>query len=152
GIGTDAFLVGNSGSLDDIKGAVHVSGVGGNDQLILDDSGDTDANAYTIKAGSVDRAGAGPVFYARVESPAVDAGPQNDTFAVFGTSSATPVSLSLGGGNDTVTLGDATKSLDGIASTVSVAGQAGADAVVLDDSGDISPNNYVITSKDVTRN
>jgi len=153
GLGVDLVLVGSAGnSMDDIKGTLVLNTGAGADQVTLADNGDADANSYTVTATSVSRSGAAPIFYAGAESLTVSAGAQNDTFVVQATSATTPVTLGLGGGNDTVTLGNASKSLDGILSTVSVVGQTGADAVVLDDSGDTSPNSYVITSKDVTRN
>jgi Ca2+-binding RTX toxin-like protein len=153
GTDTDAFLVGSAaGSLDDIKGNLTLLANGGNDTLKLDDSGDGDPNTYIVGATSVLRTGSGTIGYAGMKSLELDAGNQNDAVTVAGTAAQTPVSLFLGGGNDTVTLGsNITKTMDGITSTVTVDGGAGADAIVLLDTGTSSGRGYVITDADVSR-
>src|SRR5262249_50698181 len=76
----------------------------------------------------------------------------------LGTAADTPVALNMGSGNDTVQLGGAFlfASLDAILAPVTVHGDLGADAVVLDDAGfrifPVAGSDYTVTATDVTRN
>jgi Ca2+-binding RTX toxin-like protein len=160
---TDDFSVGNNGhSLDDIQGPLTINGQGGNDRLVLDDQEDGNANSYTIRSGSVSRAGVALITYSLPGSVtsgaglAIAAGKFDDTVVVKGTAVDTPVGLDLGAGNNTVTLGGGPfVRLNGILAPVTVVGDLGANAIVLDDvdSGavPIAGTDYTVTATDVTR-
>jgi acrosin len=152
GSNIDFFLVGGvAGTLDNIKGTLLLNGGGSDDVLKLNDSNDANANTYTVSDSSVARVGSGTIKYSSMASLELDAAGLNDNVTVVSTLAATPVSLFMGAGNDTVTLGNTAKSLDGIQSTVSVDSGTGADALVVQDSGDTTNNTYAITDRDVTR-
>src|SRR5204863_9647595 len=104
GIGDDTVTIGQTGSLDTVRGAGTVGGGTGADLLNLDDKADADPNAYEITATTVARAGAGIVTYGTVESLVVDAANGADTILVTSTPAATAVRANAGAGDDTMTV------------------------------------------------
>lgn len=129
----EEIAVGNiANSLDEVRGALTVNNGG---RLILNDHGDANANSYTVTSTQVTRVGSAPITYkvAFNTGLTLNAGAFNDTVAVKSTSAETV--LNLGAGNDSVTLGSGsalTSSLGGIG-FVTIRGQGGADAVVLNE-------------------
>jgi Ca2+-binding RTX toxin-like protein len=160
--GSYTVTVGSDGqSLDTIQGAFQIISQGSLAALVLNDQGDANANSYAITNASVARSGAAMIYYALVNPShpstrvTLNAGASGDTVAVTSTSALVPVTLNMGAGSDTVTVGGGPLRLDGIASTVSVNGQAGADAITLSDvdpgMAPVPGNGYLITSTSVTR-
>lgn len=159
--GSYTVTAGSDGrSLDTIQRPLEILNQGSLAALVLNDQGDANANSYTITSNTVARSGAAPIYYhvptSSVASLILNAGAHGDTVAVTSTSPVVPVTLNLGAGNDTVTVGGGPLRLDGIASTVTVNGQAGTDAIILSDVDTGMPpafgSGYWITSTSVTRN
>src|SRR5262249_23267582 len=156
GDGNDTITIGSAGnSLDDIKGGVTVNGggeSGGVDRLNIDDQGDTDSNTYKITATTIERAGAGTISYATVEVVVLntaDKKNKSDSISVESTSSASPVTVNAGAGDDTVIVGNG--SLDGLLGNVSVSGGADTDVLTIDDSKDGDGNTYSVGTVQITR-
>ena len=78
------------GTLNSALGLVDLNGDTGNDQLIVDDSGDTTANTGTLTAAAVTGLGTGfsGVRYGTVETLAVHLGQGANTFTVTSTNAA----------------------------------------------------------------
>jgi acrosin len=159
----DAFTVGNGGnSLDDIRGPLTINGRDGDDSLVLEDRGDANANSYTVSAASVTRAGSALISYSLPGSVSffagltINAGAFDDAAIVRSAAAGAPVTLNMGAGQDRVTLGgNLITRLGGIASPVTVRGEAGVDSVVVSDvDNGLTPAfgfDFKVTSTDVTR-
>jgi hypothetical protein len=89
-------------TMDGLLGALTVNSQGGIYALVLDDSGSGTGHTYVIRSTSVARSGAAAVSYAAMASLIIDAGLGNDTFQRVSTSINTPVTVSGGGGNDSL--------------------------------------------------
>src|SRR5262249_53261597 len=132
-----ATIGSDSQSLDPIQRPLQFISQGSLAALVLNDQGATNANSYTITDTSVARAGAAMIYYSLVNPShastplTLNAGASGDTVAVTSTAALVPATLNMGAGSDTVTLGGGPLRLDGIASTVSVNGQAGTDTITL---------------------
>jgi Ca2+-binding RTX toxin-like protein len=158
GGGNDIVTLGNAAnSLDDITAPliaapVTVNGQTGTDAVVLNDQGDGNANTYVVTATAVTRNGSTILNYATVESLTLNAGAFADTVNVQSTLASTPVTLKMGGGDDTVNIGSAGNSLDPILGAVTVDGQAGSDRLTLNDQGQSSYHDYTVTATTVSRN
>jgi Ca2+-binding RTX toxin-like protein len=148
-----SFSIGNNaGSLDDIHGPLTLNTAGLGDIVLFDDA-EVTGNSYTVTDHSIDRAGAALISYGLENSLLLETGSGNDIVNVTSTDSVTGAKIDLGGGNDTLTVGGGFQALDAIAGKVTVYGEAGADAIVVDDQAPaVGANDYRITSTDVTRN
>src|SRR5262245_4983598 len=149
----DDSLVVGSGTLDSFD-PVTVGGGGGNDTLTLNDSADSTANTYTISATSVSRTGSVTVDYSAMVQVSLTAGTGNDIINVTATAAATPVTVSGGAGNDTVTVGSAGNSLDGVLGAVTVNGDANsgdADRLNIDDQSTNDNISYKVTATTIDR-
>ena len=114
GHGDDTITIGSvapgtGGLLDAISAPLTLDGQGGNDTLIVDDSGDSQANRGTLTATTLMGLGmAGGIAYAGLEALEVLLGGGDDMFAVNGTMTRqdfrTVTSLHTGAGNDAVTV------------------------------------------------
>jgi Ca2+-binding RTX toxin-like protein len=138
-------------SLDLISAPVTLNGEGGTDRVSLNDQMDTNANSYVLSSTDVTRNGLQILSYANVEGLTLNAGAFDDAAAVQSTLAATPVTLKMGAGRDTVTVGSAGGSLDPILGGVSVDGQADVDVLTINDGGDADFNFYTVTATNVTR-
>src|SRR5262249_43683651 len=138
-------------SLDLIASPVTVNGEAGSDTILLNDQTDTNANNYVVTATDVTRNNLPILSYATVENLTLNAGAFGDTAAVQSTTAVTPVTLKMGGGDDVVTVGSATNSLDTIRGQVTVDGQVGVDRLTINDQGAVRGVGYTITSTAVSR-
>src|SRR5262249_12536558 len=128
--------------------------------LVLNDQGETDANSYTVTGSSVARSGAALISLQRpIAAPTVsvtlNAGVSNDTVAVQGTGTGRLVTLNMGRGNDTVLIGHYPV-FGHSGSFVTINGQEGADAIIMND---VDPDptatygsSYTISSTSLKRN
>ncbi|MDB5309404.1 MAG: hypothetical protein JWO38_3606 [Gemmataceae bacterium] len=148
GGGDDTVIVGNAGSLDGILGGMNVVGGGGaNDQLIVDDSANPAAHAFTVTGTTVTRDGIATIAYDTTsEFLTVNGGTGGNTFDVLSTSVDT--TINSGTGSDTVNLGNAGLT-SGINSQLTVFGQAGLDTITLDNTADPGPTTYHLASGEI---
>jgi Ca2+-binding RTX toxin-like protein len=148
----NTFVIGGHSPLDLIKGELTLNDQGLS-SILISDTGAVGPHDYTVSESSVIRSGAAPIHYSVAQSLQLAvSGSANNTFHVTGTA-FTPVLLTLGTGNDTVTLGEGLFALDSIALPVTVVGGGGTDAIILDDqTAAFGANDYHVTSTDVTRN
>jgi Ca2+-binding RTX toxin-like protein len=159
---TDKFVVGNdSKSLDGILGALRLSAGDGLDSLVLDDSGDLTGNSYTLTATNVARSGAALISFdmkdltnSGLASLTLNAGPANDAVTVQSLGANMLTTLNLGAGNDTVTFRENSLIFPDILSPVQVNGDAGADAILIDDTDIgfiVNSHTYTINTTGVGR-
>ena len=107
GGGNDLVNVGG-GTLDDLDGPLSPDGGAGTDTLVVDDSADDDANAYSIVDDYISRAGtpnAIPYNLRGFESVSLKAGTNNDSVDANNPGAGVPVSVDGGAGDDSFTLG-----------------------------------------------
>src|SRR5262245_26343511 len=149
----DDTLVVGTGLLDSFA-PVTVDGGGGNDSLTLDDSANSSINTYSISTTNVSRTGGVTVDYSAMDQVSLTAGTGSDIINVTKTDAGTPVTVSGGSGNDTITIGSAGNSLDDIKGAVTVNGDGesgGVDRLNIDDQGDTDSNTYKITATTIER-
>src|SRR5690606_36288441 len=91
GAGDDLFIVGSlapdfGGTVNNIQAQLTLNGRGGNDTLLVDDSGDTEANEGTLTATTLTGLGmTGGITYGTMEAVEVFLGSGGNTFAVTST-------------------------------------------------------------------
>lgn len=76
----------------------------------------------------------------------------NDVVNIVGTPASGTAVVNTGAGDDTVTLGSDTASLDTVQLALTVVGESGQDVLNLNDSGDVSNNSYLLTSSTFDQN
>jgi hypothetical protein len=104
GAGIDTVTAGN-GSLDDLVGPITINATGTDNALHVNDSTDSDDNTYLVTPMQITRLGAlpGPNFelsYAEFSSLSLEAGKENNTITVAGTTTA-KTTVNGGTGQDT---------------------------------------------------
>ena len=128
GAGDDIVLVGATGTglhtthfgfVNFINGPLHIDGQDGSDQVVVDDAGNgTAQTGYYADATITGLGMTGAIQYSGVEDLQIKLGAQNDTFYVRGVPLNQVTTLNMGGGFDTVFLGDSHNSLDGFLGTL----------------------------------
>jgi hypothetical protein len=148
--GIGSFNIGTTiGNLDFLRGHVTVHGIDANiSQVAVFDNRSNVNNTYTIKADSVTRDRFAGLTYDNVALLTLDRSVGNDVYNVLSTSADTRLSHG-GGGTNTFNLG--TGNLDALRGPVTVSGNGGTNAVVVNDNTAPSFANYAISSNAVTR-
>ena len=154
GAGNDALAIGG-GNLDNLQADVTLIGDVGSDGLVVDDSADTDDNAYQATGTTLTRfanasAGQRVVNHASFDTFALRAGGGNNVVDVLDMDK--DVTIAGGTGNDTMTFGDG--DLDGfpVGLDIAIAGGGGTDnRLILNDSVDSADNKYTLTPFAITR-
>jgi hypothetical protein len=150
-IDVGGYLVNNSyfgNGLDSIRAPVNVFGGDGYDQLWVNDWADPDKNHYTATDRAVTRLGVGIGYDAQVDYVRLNEGYSHCTINVESTSAATALTVNLkSGGQDTVVVGGAAGSLDGIRGPVTVLGEVSTagdrvDSLIINDRNDADDNTY----------
>ena len=149
GGGNDVVNVG-TGDLDALAGYVAVNGQAGTDIAILNDQSPLFGDAYTVTGLSVSRPFFGAFYYATLEGVTLNAQGGDNTITVTGTAAGTPVTLNAGAGNDTFDIGGG--NMSSLLGNVTVAGQAGTDALKVQDQNTLFNGNYIISNVGVSRN
>ena len=123
GAGDDEIILGNAdGLLDQLQGDITIAGGDGIDALIINDSGDTQANSGTLSDSSVTGLGiTGSVNYGSVETVDLALGSAADQLTITGTAQIV-TRVDLGDGEDTVEL----QASQGV---LSLQGNAGSDQI-----------------------
>ena len=169
-IGSNAPLGG--GSLAGIAGPVSVANQSGKTALTIDDNNDSTARTYGVTSTALGGTGLPLINYSSLSSLTIIGGSGGNTFNVTGTQANTTLNtgalgdqvniqgtngaLSIEGGNgaDTVTIGSLAPALGGtlagIAGPISITNSSGSTALIVDDSGDTTARNSVITNNSIT--
>ena len=179
GSGDDTVNVGSNapgagGNVDSIGALLTVSGEGGTDALNVDDTGDALANTGVLTGTMLTGLGmAGGIGYAAFEALNVGLGSGGDTFTIASTQAGV-TSLNANSGNDTVNVrattgatninggdGDDTINVGSLAPVMTggvagfiqgkltLAGNAGSDALHIDDSGDVLPTSLILDESSI---
>jgi hypothetical protein len=154
GTGNDTFNVGDAThDLDNLAGNLVVNGGGGTDALTVNDTANTNSVGWGITADTIARIGAGSITYQGLGSANVENGSGNDAFVVGSTASGTPLTLTLGRGSNNVTVGGSLggRTLDGIQSALSLAGNTAGAVVTVDDADNPSTADYTVSDGGVNR-
>ena len=157
-IGSPLELFPSFFSLGGLLADVSVFGGFNNDKLNVKDNYLVgDGYEYTITANSVQREGLGKISYtSTIDGVTLSTGSADDHVFVNSTDSNVPVSISTGGGNDTVAVGKPVGFLnlllDPIQGKVTVnAGPGDSDGLVVLDSASVAAHTYGISDATVTR-
>ena len=136
--------------VDFIGGTALLYGDAGDDFVIINDGGDDKVNTGYFQNGAVSGMGitGGVGFGSTTERLEIDLGAQNDTFYMRGTPSHLTTTLRMGGGYDTVYVGNTSNSLDDIQGRLYIHGELpfAQDTLYFYDQGDAGPNTYTISS------
>jgi Ca2+-binding RTX toxin-like protein len=153
GGGNDRLTLGvATSSLGTFASGVTVDGGAGSDSIVLNNQGAVGGSSfYLVTATDVNFGFLNLLKYAGAESLTVNGSNGFDYLTVHSTNAATPVTLNMGDGNDTVNIQNAVQSLDDILATVTVNGQGGSDQLYINDQGDDDYNTYTITANSVLR-
>ncbi len=162
GGGSDTLRVGTTGSLPypgtldlltHIDGALTFDGGEGEDVVRLNNSGNGADIVGTFSDTSITGLGnAAPILLAGAESVEILLGVGNDSFYVSSTALGSHLTLSTGGGEDTVYLGSSPSqpqagSLDGLLGSVTVDGGAGAlDTLYVNDQTTLTAKAWVVSN------
>jgi hypothetical protein len=148
--GNDNIAIGNGQIAGFVSNVTTNAGVG-TDTLTLNDSLDAINNLNWAIYDLTIFLGLNSYDYSGFESASVLCGTGGNDVQVNSTRTGVPVSVNLGGGNDTMHVSPSGKRLSDIQSTVSVDGGGGTDAVTLDDSNDNGiVNTLGVTSSAIT--
>jgi hypothetical protein len=146
GAGSNTVTVaGQSKSMDAIPGPLRVNAGAGPAALVVDDQATTGARTWTLAQGNLKASAAGTngtgayIAFSKLASVTVNGGSGGNTFNVQGTDAGTSFTLNTGAGNDTVNVGDTRNTFEEFLGTLTVSGQAGSDALNLNDQGELDP-------------
>jgi hypothetical protein len=106
---------------------------------------------FTITATSVGESDAARVSFTSVKTLNLTAGSVNDTIDVASTAAGSVTNIDAGAGYDTIVIGSATATLDGIQGAVNVTCDDGEDTLSIVDYGDTRNETYSITGSSVSR-
>jgi hypothetical protein len=164
GIGSDAVTAGGAANdLDPIAGTLTVNGRG-NTMLTLADAPErsdssSSSPVYTITDATVTRVdtvngtvlGPNRFVYDNLAILTIDGGRFGNVFDVQSTAATIPVSINAGRGDDTVHIGSASDTLDGIQGVVTVNGQQGTNNLNIFDDGTATSQYYDMLANQFTR-
>lgn len=156
----DSNDIGLLGTVDGVLSPLIIAGGAGSNGLVLNDPGDASADVVTVSATQVG-AGAGDTFfgpggsvtYSDMTLLTLHAGAGNDVIAVVGTAPGTPTIVDGGGGLDAMRVDDngaaSLGTVDGVQSSLTIAGGVGLATLVLEDTGDTSGDRVTLTATQV---
>jgi hypothetical protein len=161
-------------NLDNIHAGITIAGNSGIDTLNINDQNNATGRASTITATSVHRNGAAAIdFGTLMNFVNVNGGSGANTYDVTGTGGLNLTTLRTGGGNDainienttrplsvveqgsgndTVTVSPSAQNLNNIQGAINIVGNAGSDAVVVDDQNETQTGRlFTITATTIAR-
>jgi hypothetical protein len=153
----DVLNVGNgSHPLSGVAGALTVNGVGGSDNLFLEDAADNAAATYAVTSTTIQGGGSALITYASMPTVTIDGGTGNNTFNVESTAAGTSTTIDngLGGSHGsvyTVNVSPAAKLLDNIQGALALNFPVGTVALNLNDLNYNTADTYTLTASTVTR-
>jgi hypothetical protein len=139
------------GVLNTIGAQVNVNGgAGDDDQVYLDDSGDTLDNVGTITSNGVNGFGLTVGFgYTNLDKLIVSLGSGNDVVKVAGTQSEVRTTIHGGPGADTFSVGNSLNQVNDIGGLLEIIGDTGNDILNVNDNGDTVANSGRLTANSV---
>jgi hypothetical protein len=151
GGGNDSVLAAASGFLSNLAGPLTVLGGAGSDFLSLSDIYDSANDTYGLAGQTLSRNGLLMVTMGGFEQQTLVTGSGANVINVESIPAGLPTTVNAGGGNDTLVAGGVTGKLDGLLGPLTLNGQAGADAVVVNDANSATNNVYVGAPTTVTK-
>ncbi len=160
-----------SGALSEIGGPLQVfAGIGDEDVLIVDDSGNSAGRTFEVTAQTVSELGSAQIEYESVDDLRVSLGNGDDEVRVLSThagetlietgggqdqifveSIAGATSLLSGEGDDSIRVSSSASRVSGIGSGLNVsAGDGLLDKLIVDDRGNTVPQSVVLTSQSIS--
>ena len=147
GAGNDNFFLGQGGTLAPLAGVpLTLNGQSGIDQVFVDDSLSAADDAFTLTTNTVAQNATAVVTYGTMERLRLDLGAGDNAVNVNATSAT--VTIFGGAGDDVVQLGAG--SLDAIDGRVTVDGEAGGDAIFINDQAPAAARDYVVSDRAVS--
>ena len=163
GTGSDVFTVGTTEtglqpnslhSTDFVAGALVISGTGGTDSLVVDDSGESVPAMGVLQAGSITGLGmSGSLTFSGISSVEVDLGAGGNTFYIAAVPAGITATVNSGSGFDTVYVGttpgnENAGSLDSIQGTLLLSGQdpQTGNTLFLNDQSSTAAQTYTISN------
>ncbi len=152
--GADGATSDPSSTLDYLASTVDVTEQGGTlTVLTVDDEGSPRADTYRVTSSDVERVNnSATIQYQSIGELLLKAAtPENNTIHVLGTASGTTIIIDTGAGNNAVSVGDASETLNQVLGPLTVDGGTGQDSLAIDDSGDGHGQNYELTATQFER-
>jgi hypothetical protein len=140
----DSFIVG-TGDIDSyVLGSVTITGNGGADSLLFDDSTDTLNDTYELSNNDFTKSSmTSTVTFTTVESITIDGSAANNTFTVFDFLTTVGVTLNGNEGDDTFEQGYYDMNTNWLGN-LTINGGAGSDGISLNDSNDGTADEYTV--------
>jgi hypothetical protein len=157
GSGNDVINVGSGGggsTINNIQGNVTVNGQAGLNSLFINDQGNppVPGRVYTITSTAVSRTGppvaVGTITYSNIQTLVVNG---SSNYVVQSTPTGTTTTLNCGPGDDTIAIGNAGNTLDGIQGLLTVNGQAGNNSLTFNDQGNPAAQSYSLSASTLSR-
>ena len=159
GRGNDVITVGSmaptfGGTVNGIEGPLSIDGSEGEDTLDVDDTGSTVARQGLLTSTTLTGLDMGfGICYAKLETLTIQLGAGCDSFAIASTHRGT-TTVRTGSGDDVITVGSQAPAAGGTVNefnaSVTIDGGDGTDSLIVDDTGDSSPNEGLLTATTIT--
>ncbi len=159
--GTDTVNVGNSGSVQEVRGALDITNARGATLLTVDDSADpiprgTDSFPVVLSDTRLTRLAPADITYHDLSILTVSGGRGGNTFAVTGTARNTSTTLNAGAGYNRISVGTgaappAMSTMDGLLGDLTVNGQNPLSDLTINDQTHTTPQSYMVTATEVSR-
>jgi hypothetical protein len=130
-----------------IRGSLSVTGTDGNDDIIVRSIAGNPDFVEVVVNGQRQYAG----LWSALTGISVNAGPGDDQVQIDDTVAGTPVTVSLGNGNDTVNVGGPSGDLGTVQSPVAIHGGSGSDGLAIVDQNNAADTSFTITDSSVSR-
>jgi hypothetical protein len=152
--GRDGATSDPKSTLDYIESLLAVNDVNGTTtSLRIDDEGTARPDTYAISGTQVTRQNA-PVtiqYQSLAALTVVAAARENNTIDVTGTAPGTNTTVDTGDGNNTITVADASHTINQILGPLTLNGGAGTNSLTIDDSGNGQAQTYQLTASELKR-
>ncbi|HYV36786.1 MAG TPA: LamG-like jellyroll fold domain-containing protein, partial [Gemmataceae bacterium] len=149
-LGNDVLNIGSKTHTISDFGALTVTGGIGPDGLVLNDSGETRPQTYTVSQAdgreTIATRGTTIDLGPDLEQVTLKGGSGGNTFNVEGTVAGLTTILFAGTGSDAVAVGDTDNRLQGIQGPVTLNGQGGVDQLTFNDQGTDTVENYTLAA------
>jgi hypothetical protein len=149
GGGSDSINVGGlSNGAGSVKGTLSLADTGGKIRLEVFDGGDSANHQVQVTDHSVIGLPGQILFNpTQLISATLHTGTGTDTFFVQSTPASVPITIDTGVGNDSINVGSAANTLDGILGPLTVNGGVGGVTILnINDQGSTTPHTYNLTS------
>jgi hypothetical protein len=152
--GADGATSDPSSTLDYLASTLGVFDAGGQSTaLSIDDEGSPRFDTYSVTATDVKRVNnpATIKYQSLAQLLLMTATPANNTITVMGTATATTTIVDTGAGNNAISVGDSSQTLNKVLGNLTINGGAGQDSLTIDDSGAGSSQTYDLSATQFDR-